>query len=48
MIHGKIWRYGDHINTDLIIPGRYLDDYDPRSFSVHAMEDLVSLFLKET
>lgn len=46
MIRGKVWRYGDHINTDLIIPGRFLDDYDPRSFAAHAMEDLDPTFAK--
>jgi len=36
----RIWKYGDHVNTDLIIPGRYLDDYDISSLAEHAMEDL--------
>ncbi len=40
MIKGRVWLYGDHVNTDLIIPGRYLDDYDLRSLSEHAMEDI--------
>lgn len=40
MIKGSVWLYGDHVNTDLIIPGRYLDDYDLRSLSEHAMEDV--------
>jgi 3-isopropylmalate dehydratase small subunit len=37
---GRVWVYGDHINTDLIIPGRYLDDYDPKSLAKHVLEDL--------
>ena len=39
-MRGKVWRYGDHVNTDLIIPGRYLDDYDPKNLAKHAMEDI--------
>jgi 3-isopropylmalate/(R)-2-methylmalate dehydratase small subunit len=39
MISGRIWKFGDHINTDLIIPGRYLDNYDPQHLAAHAMED---------
>lgn len=37
---GRIWKYGDHVNTDLIIPGRYLDDYDIENITEHAMEDI--------
>ena len=40
MFTGRVWRYGDHVNTDLIIPGRYLDDDDLDSLSAHAMEDI--------
>jgi 3-isopropylmalate dehydratase small subunit len=39
MIRGRAWRFGDHINTDLIIPGRYLDDYSPQNLAAHVMED---------
>ncbi len=46
MIRGRVWRYGDHINTDLIIPGRYLDDYNLKSLSSHALEDLDPTFSK--
>ena len=35
---GRIWKFGDDINTDLIIPGRYLDNYDPKHLAAHAME----------
>jgi 3-isopropylmalate/(R)-2-methylmalate dehydratase small subunit len=37
-VRGRVWRFGDDINTDLIIPGRYLDDYDPAHLAAHAME----------
>lgn len=44
MIKGRVWRYGDHVNTDLIIPGRYLDNYDMASLAEHAMEDIDTTF----
>lgn len=44
---GKVWKYGDHVNTDVIIPGRYLDDYDPKHLAKHAMEDLDISFAKD-
>lgn len=34
----RVWKFGDDINTDLIIPGRYLDNYDPAHLASHAME----------
>jgi 3-isopropylmalate/(R)-2-methylmalate dehydratase small subunit len=46
-MRGKVWRYGDHVNTDLIIPGRYLDDYDPKTLAKHAMEDIDPGFAKK-
>jgi 3-isopropylmalate dehydratase small subunit len=39
LIKGRAWKFGDHINTDLIIPGRYLDDYSPANLAKHVMED---------
>ncbi len=46
-MRGRVWRYGDHVNTDVIIPGRYLDDYDVRSMAKHALEDLDPRFAKD-
>ena len=34
----RVWIFGDDVNTDLIIPGRYLDNYDPAHLASHAME----------
>lgn len=34
----RVWRFGDDVNTDMIIPGIYLDRYDPRHLASHAME----------
>ncbi len=35
---GRVWKFGDDVNTDLIIPGRYLDNYDSSHLAKHAME----------
>jgi 3-isopropylmalate dehydratase small subunit len=45
-MRGRVWKYGDHVNTDVIIPGRYLDDYDPKNLAKHALEDLDVTFAK--
>ncbi len=37
-VKGCVWRFGDDVNTDLIIPGKYLDSYDPGHLAAHAME----------
>jgi 3-isopropylmalate/(R)-2-methylmalate dehydratase small subunit len=47
MITGKVWKYGDHVNTDLIIPGRYLDDYTPQHLANHVMEDIDPSFAQQ-
>jgi 3-isopropylmalate dehydratase small subunit len=47
MLTGKVWKYGDHINTDLIIPGRYLDNYDLAHLASHAMEDVDATFARK-
>ncbi len=36
----RVWKFGDDVNTDLIIPGRYLDNYDPAHLAAHAMEGI--------
>ena len=38
MIKGDVWKFGDDVNTDLIIPGKYLELTDPQEMALHAME----------
>lgn len=40
MIKGRVLKYGDDINTDVIFPGRYLHIYEASEIAEHAMEDL--------
>ena len=40
----KIWRYGDHVDTDVIIPARYLNISDCNELAEHAMEDIDTTF----
>ncbi len=44
---GRVWLFGDDVNTDLIIPGRYLDRYDPKHLAAHAMEGASKDFAKQ-
>ncbi len=37
-IKGRAWNYGDNINTDFMLPGRYLELTDPKEMAKHAME----------
>ena len=41
---GKAWVYGDNIDTDVIIPARYLMTTDPAELAKHCMEDIDSSF----
>jgi 3-isopropylmalate/(R)-2-methylmalate dehydratase small subunit len=40
----KVWRYGDHVDTDVIIPARYLNIADFKELANHAMEDIDTTF----
>lgn len=40
MIKGKVIKYGNNVDTDVIIPARYLSTSDPKELAVHCMEDL--------
>jgi len=39
IIRGRVWKFGDHVDTDLIIPARFLNSADPSVFSRHCFED---------
>ena len=39
IIKGRIWRFGNDVDTDLIIPARYLNTTDPVELASHCMED---------
>jgi len=36
---GKVWKFGDNIDTDVIIPARHLTTFDSRELARHCMED---------
>lgn len=41
---GKVIKYGDNVDTDVIIPARYLNTSDPKELAAHCMEDLDKTF----
>jgi 3-isopropylmalate/(R)-2-methylmalate dehydratase small subunit len=44
---GKVWKFGDNIDTDAIIPARYLTTSDPKALAAHCMEDADPEFVKK-
>jgi 3-isopropylmalate/(R)-2-methylmalate dehydratase small subunit len=47
MNSGKVWKYGDNIDTDVIIPARYLNTSSEKELASHCMEDIDLTFSKE-
>ena len=43
---GKVFKYGDNVDTDVIIPARYLNTSDAKELSAHCMEDIDSEFVQ--
>lgn len=43
---GRVFKYGDNIDTDVIIPARYLNTSDPGELAAHCMEDIDTEFVK--
>jgi len=43
---GKVYKYGADVNTDVIIPARYLNVSEPRELAQHCMEDIDADFVK--
>lgn len=46
-LQGKVWRYGDNIDTDVIIPARYLNSFDPAELASHCMVDIDETFAQK-
>lgn len=44
---GTAWKYGDDINTDVIIPARYLNTSEAKELARHCLEDLDAAFVKK-
>ena len=47
MINGKSWKYGNNVNTDEIIPARYLNTTDEKELASHCMEDIDKDFVNK-
>ena len=43
---GTVFKYGDNVDTDVIIPARYLNSSDPAELAAHCMEDIDKDFIK--
>ena len=43
---GSVFKYGDNVDTDVIIPARYLNSSDPKELALHCMEDIDKDFIK--
>jgi len=46
MLKGKVLKYKDNVDTDVIIPARYLNTSDPKELAAHCMEDIDKEFVK--
>lgn len=42
---GHVFKYGDNVDTDVIIPARYLNSSDPAELATHCMEDIDKAFV---
>lgn len=43
-MNGHVWKYGDNVDTDAIIPARYLNVSTPEELALHCMEDIDTEF----
>ena len=46
-VKGRVFKYGDNVDTDVIIPARYLNTSDPKELASHCMEDIDLDFVKK-
>jgi 3-isopropylmalate dehydratase small subunit len=46
-LKGRTWKFGDDVNTDEIIPARYLNTTDPDELAAHCMEDIDPDFMNK-
>ena len=44
---GTVFKYGDNVDTDVIIPARYLNSSDPKELAAHCMEDIDKEFVNQ-
>ena len=44
---GTVFKYGDNVDTDVIIPARYLNSSNPEELATHCMEDIDKDFIKK-
>jgi 3-isopropylmalate/(R)-2-methylmalate dehydratase small subunit len=47
LFKGKVWKFGDNVDTDAIIPARYLTTSDPLELAKHCMEDADPAFIRK-
>jgi len=47
MLKGKVFKYGANVDTDAIIPARYLNMFEPEELAAHCMEDIDEEFLNK-
>jgi len=45
--HGHVFKYGDNVDTDVIIPARYLNTSDAKELAAHCMEDIDTDFVSK-
>lgn len=45
--NGRVFKYGDNVDTDVIIPARYLNNTDPKDLAAHCMEDIDKDFVSK-
>jgi 3-isopropylmalate/(R)-2-methylmalate dehydratase small subunit len=47
VLRGRAWKYGDNVDTDAIIPARYLNVSTPEALAEHCMEDIYADFARK-